>query len=117
MGTGNLIGRVEKLRSLGIRAKKELPASFTHGIEKADSQDQEIPSFAEKDRESEKEKNELHSGYPRGAETIIGVNLKKDCYQSSSILTYSNHVFISVHPYPYTVCIAFPFKPGWSKTA
>ena len=61
-GTGNLIGRVEKLRSLGIRAKKELPASFTHGIEKADSKNQEIPSFAEKDRESEKEKNELHSG-------------------------------------------------------
>ena len=31
-GSGNLVGRVEKLRELGIRTKKELPASFAENL-------------------------------------------------------------------------------------
>ena len=31
-GSGNLVGRVEKLRELGVRTKKELPASFAENL-------------------------------------------------------------------------------------
>ena len=39
-GSGNLVGRVEKLRALGIRAKKELPASFSQFEEEENGQDE-----------------------------------------------------------------------------
>ena len=35
-GSGNLVGRVEKLRDLGIQSKKELPVSFAQ-FDKVDS--------------------------------------------------------------------------------
>ena len=60
-GSGNLISRVEKLRALGIRAKKELPASFASKLESEDTHDQEILSFAEEDKNLEDEGDELNS--------------------------------------------------------
>ena len=60
-GTGNLISRVEKLRALGIRAKKELPASFASKLESEDTHDQEILSFAKQDKNLEDEGDELNS--------------------------------------------------------
>tara|TARA_B100001093_G_scaffold49261_1_gene41864 strand:+ start:2920 stop:4278 length:1359 start_codon:yes stop_codon:yes gene_type:complete len=60
-GSGNLISRVEKLRALGIRAKKELPASFSSKLESEDTHDQEILSFAEEDKNLEDEGDELNS--------------------------------------------------------
>lgn len=60
-GSGNLISRVEKLRALGIRAKKELPASFASKLESEDTHDQEILSFAEEDKNLEEEGDERNS--------------------------------------------------------
>jgi DNA recombination protein RmuC len=39
-GSGNLVGRVEKLRALGIQTKKEIPASFSQFENVNDGQDE-----------------------------------------------------------------------------
>ena len=44
-GPGNLVGQVEKLKTMGIRTKKSLPASFANNIES--DPDQEKPPEAE----------------------------------------------------------------------
>jgi DNA recombination protein RmuC len=41
-GSGNLVGRVEKLRALGIQTKKELPASFTQFEEEIETPQEEL---------------------------------------------------------------------------
>ena len=41
-GSGNLVGRAEKLRALGIQTKKELPASFTQFEEEIETPQEEL---------------------------------------------------------------------------
>jgi DNA recombination protein RmuC len=53
-GPGNLIGQAEKLKAMGIRSKKEIPASFQKSQEINQSQDQSEIGFdsGENERES-----------------------------------------------------------------
>lgn len=60
-GAGNLISRVEKLRALGIRSKKEMPPSFANKIKFNDTRDQEILSFSDEDRGIQEERENLNS--------------------------------------------------------